>query len=131
MRISDSWILMWGIAYLACAIVAPDIFLDLPVLISRLTLITVGTIMICGLIFANNRDIFGQPVSQSIAKVGRVILFVMGVEETFGGILSFSGQIMWNVPFADKALFNVSMAFAELVTAMFLFNKALGKWGES
>lgn len=120
MRISDSWILMWGTAYLACAIVAPDIF-DLPVLYSRVLLIAVGAIMVYGLYLAN---------SQYTATAGRAILFIMGVEETFGGILSFSGSIMWNVPFADKALFNVSMALAELVAAMFLFNRALGKWGE-
>jgi hypothetical protein len=40
---------------------------------------------------------------------------------TFGGVASWTGLVQWNVPFVNVELFQVSMAFADLLSAVFMF----------
>lgn len=111
-KIVDAWILMWGLVYLVCAVIKPDIFEGWPSIYGFISMASIGTLMIVGLVFGNTTK-------------GKIILFAMGVLESIGGIASWCGAIMWNVPFQDKAIFNVSMSFFDFIGAVALFTKSL------
>jgi len=103
---------MWGLVYLGCAVVKPDIFEGWPSIYGFIGMVSIGCLMIVGLVFGNTTK-------------GKIVLFTMGVFESIGGIASWCGVIMWNVPFQDKAIFNVSMAFLDFLGAAALFTKSL------
>ena len=46
--------------------------------------------------------------------------FVSAVLMVFGGVASWTGVIIWDVPFASKEIFQVSMAFADFIAAAFM-----------
>ena len=113
-----SWTLMWALTYIMVAIIAPNIAPDTPaifyVFLGAFIIFTIGVRYL------------------AYDKLGRCIvrcLFLgLGVLMVYGGIVSWTGTALWNVPFADIALFQVSMAFADLISAVFLFVLAIGKW---
>lgn len=57
----------------------------------------------------------------------RVMFFVQGVPMVYGGVASWAGLAVWNVPFNNPEMFQVSMAFADLLGAVFLFILAITK----
>jgi hypothetical protein len=59
--------------------------------------------------------------------VARYVLAVLAVLSVFSGISSFTGVQLWVVPFANKEIFQVSMAFADLLGAAFMLYLALNK----
>ena len=62
---------------------------------------------------------------QPYAGIGQFLLFILGLVEVYGGIASWCGLGIWNVPFPNIELFQVSMAFADLLSAVFLFYLAI------
>lgn len=54
----------------------------------------------------------------------RMMFFVQGVLMVYGGVASWTGLAVWNVPF-NLEMFQVSMAFADLLGAVFLFVLAI------
>ena len=112
--ISEAWILMWASTYLFCAFLKPDLFEGVAPLHGALMMLTIGALLIAGLVLTRRRK-----------PIGRLVLFIMGIFESMGGVASWTGIIGWNVPFADKAAFNVSMAFADILAAVFLLHRAL------
>jgi len=107
---------MWAFAYIVMALVAPqvgggDTFINFVIYLG------LGIWMIIALILY---------ASSTVIVVGRVFLFILGLIEVFGDITSWCGIGVWNVPFPNKELFQVSMAFADLLSAVFMFYLALG-----
>ena len=115
----DSYILMWGLSYPACAVLKPDLIKSLPFkgemskTESVVALLSVGGIILTGLALRSH-------------PIGRAIFTVMGVAETFGGWASWIGSTQWNVPFEDKAPFQISMGVLDLISAVVLLLKGLG-----
>jgi len=107
------YLLMWGLAYTVTAIVAPGIGGDpsqAVVLYSGLGIAIVVSVALRSTDYAwHGIRISGPP------------LFILAVIEVFGGILSWTGVSIWNVPFQNIELFQVSMAFADLVSAVLMF----------
>jgi hypothetical protein len=113
-----AWTLMWGLTYIIVAFIAPNIALDTPALFY----VFLGAFILATLVtryFAYNK------LSRSVV---RCLFFGLGVFEVIGGVMSWTGVGLWNVPFADVALFQISMAFADLISAVFLFVLAISKW---
>ena len=108
----DAWILMWGLTYLFCAIIKPDIFEGFSSIYGFISMATIGGLMLAGLFLGSSNK-------------SRIVLFFMGVFETMCGIISWSGAVTWNIPFQDKAIFNVSMAFLDFIGATVLFTKSM------
>ena len=109
MAYKESWLLMWSLTYIICAILKPNIFQSLPPLWSCIVMIVFGGYMLVGLFFRQT-------------TAGRIILFISGVLETISGVASWTGIIYYNVPFADKALFNIMMSGLDGVSAIILFS---------
>jgi len=61
----------------------------------------------------------------SHATIGRMALFILAVFEVWGGVVSWTGIVLWQVPFPNKEFFQVSMAFADLLSATFMFTLCL------
>lgn len=121
MNFRDAWILMWGLAYVACGFSNPDIVGNFTLATSMMFLFFMGFLLLIGFALMEISTI------TMYKTLGRILLLIAGVMETIGGVVSWTGVIVWNVPFADKALFNVSMAIFDLVSASFLFEKSLSK----
>ena len=111
MDYTKSWLLMWSLTYIICAILKPNIFQNLPPMWSGIVMLAFGAYMLIGLFF---RKILA----------GRIILFTSGVLETISGVASWTGIIHYNVPFVDKAMFNLTMSGFDLLSAIFLFSLA-------
>ena len=108
-----AYLFMWGLAYLVVAFVDPEVS-GFNVAVSALTYALVGTVLIVGLFFRWLEKYLDF-------HVGRAILAVLGTIEVYAGVVSWTGLSVWNVPFASKELFQVSMAFADLISATLMF----------
>lgn len=113
-RFAVAWCLMWGLCYVVVAVAAPWTS-DL----SNVVYVSLGAWILLSLVlsyFAHNR--FGRII--------RVMFFVQGVLMVYGGVASWTGLAVWNVPF-NPEMFQVSMAFADLLGAVFLFVLAISE----
>jgi len=109
---ADSVILSWGVAYLACSVIKPDIGLD------KAVMLAVGGLMIAPLI-----------LQDALPKLSKVLFFIMGCFEAVGVVASWTSFIVWNVPvYGNRALFQVSMAVMDWVAAVALFSKVVESW---
>jgi hypothetical protein len=106
---------MWAFSYLAVAFLAPGVSGD----------VNLGVILY-GLIYVWIVVTFAVYVWGS-QTIGRISFFILGIFSTFSGVASWTGVAIWNVPFANKELFQVSMAFADLISAAFMFFLAIAK----
>lgn len=103
-----SWLLMWGSSYIICAVIAPTIQVDTP----NWAYALVGVfIVLCVVGHAFNR-------TRNLSRAG---FLIFAVWETISGVGSYAGVYLWNVPFQDLAVFQVSMAFADLLSAAMMF----------
>lgn len=110
------WTLMWGISYIIVAIIAPTI-VDFQYATGLY--IALGLSILVGLF---NLFLLDNPINHAIA---RIMFILLGILMVFGGICSWAGLTTWNIPFDNKGLFQVSMAFADLLSAVFMFIVAL------
>jgi hypothetical protein len=102
---------MWGLAYIVTAFIAPNVSPDTPALFYG---IFGGLILFCLLLQRLGNDKVGDAIT-------RCLWCALGAIEVFSGVASWTGYGLWNVPFPNKELFQVSMAFADLISAVFMF----------
>ena len=123
-KFAVAWTLMWAFAYIFTAVFAPYVGGE-DVTTNFVTFLGLGAWMIISLALYSNKS---PCVNVSITRseiIGRIFLFWLGLIEVFGGITSWTGLALWNVPFPNKELFQVSMAFADLIAAVFMFYLAI------
>ena len=121
--VATAWLLAWGISNIMTAIFTPSIAGD------------VGSDAVLGMLFYGSLGIILTTVTIllqfKLSTLTRVflcyILFALAVMSVFGTVASWSGIAVWDVPFADKAGFNISMAFMDFISAVFMLILALGK----
>ena len=65
------------------------------------------------------------PYFPSAKTVARILQFVLGVILAWGAMWSWMGLAIWNVPFPNKEIFQVSMAILNVLIAVFAFSLAL------
>jgi hypothetical protein len=110
-KFSMAWLVMWAISYITVAFVSPQIQPATPFWVFLLIGVTMLSAIMLSL-FAKKR----------IAKLCiAFVLSIFGIGEVCCGVASWVGKILWNVPFANIELFQVSMAFLDVISAAFLF----------
>lgn len=107
MKLSSAIILGWGITYITCAFLLPDIGLN------RYFMLLAGSLEIIPLIFEKY-----YPVAAS------VLFLFTGIAEIVGGVLSWAGVPIWNVPnFGSQATYQVTMAFMDFIGGVTLLSR--------
>jgi hypothetical protein len=108
--LAEAWTIMWGLSYIMVALVAPSI--------SEVPALGYGVLgfFILFMAFLTHiaYDKFGYDVLAGA-------FFALGIAMVYGGVVSWTGTGLWNIPFPNKELFQVSMAFADLLSAVFMF----------
>lgn len=112
--IALAWMLTIAVSYFSLAIFAPTVGGDTTVIG-----IIVYTLLGFGFLFATM-----LPYTP-YKTVGRILQFILGVILALGAVLSWTGVGLWNVPFPNVELFQVSMAILNILTAVFAFALAI------
>ena len=111
---AGAWVLMLGLSYIIVAIFTPNIS-DM----NPLAYIMLGSVFLFALVLEH----------LAYDKLGhffvRILWIGLGILMTYGGITSWAGIAIWNVPFPNKEIFQVSMACMDLLSAVFMFVLAL------
>lgn len=106
--------LMWGLSYIAVAIMAPGISgsdaIDNRVFCAALGIWVLASV----LVFLKSGNMAMNTVYY------RASFAVLAIVMVFAGVASWAGTAMWNVPY-QNGLAQVSMAFADLISAVFMF----------
>jgi hypothetical protein len=112
-KFAVSWTGMWALSYIVVALVAPQVSDVHPALYGLLGvgLLAMSILTVIQEFFTTNDD-FNYFLG--VAYLGVAVLMV------YGGVTSWTGDFMWNVPFEAKELFQVSMAFADFIAAAFM-----------
>jgi len=114
-----AWLIMWGISYVMVALVAPGVSDVEPwiyaLLGAAIVFVSLGT-------YFTMQEPSANPLIYSVA------LIVLAVLQVWGGVTSWTGEFIWNVPFASKEIFQVSMAFADFIAAAFMIWLSLELW---
>lgn len=112
--LAEAWTIMWGVSYIMTALVAPSI--------SEVPALGYGVLgfFILFMVFLAHiaYDKFGYNVLAGA-------FFALGIAMVYGGVVSWTGAGLWNVPFPNKELFQISMAFADMLAGMFMFMLAI------
>ena len=93
-KFAAAWTWMWALTYIICGVVAPNLEGNA---ISGIVIyegIGVLELIALALSLKGSRHWYSQ-----------VPLFAMALVEVFGGVASWTGVCVWNVPFSDKSLF--------------------------
>ena len=109
-KFAVAWVLMWGMSYIMVAMAAPWIS-EVPALVYG----TLGGFILFALFL---RWLAYDRMGYIIV---RFLFYCLGVLMVAGGIMSWTGVTIWNVPFENLEIFQVSMAFADLLGAVFMF----------
>ena len=112
-RFAAAWLLMWGISYIAVAIMAPGIAgsdaIDNRVFYAALGIWVLASVLA-----------FLKSESKAMnSAYHRVSFAVLAIIMVFAGVASWAGTAIWNVPY-QNGLAQVSMAFADLISAVFM-----------
>ena len=104
---------MWGISYIIVAIVAPWIS-DMPNIVYAF----LGAWILLSLALSHF-------VHDKLLMIVQGMFFIQGCLMVYGGVTSWTGLTVWNIPEGNIELFQVSMAFADMLGAVFLFVLAI------
>jgi len=117
--VATAWLLAWGMSYIITAIFAPSIGGD----------VTSGMLFygFLGIVLTTVTILLQFKLSTLTRVFLCFVLFALAVVSVFGAVISWSGIAIWNVPFADKTIFNITMAFIDFISAVFMLVLALGK----
>lgn len=63
-------------------------------------------------------------IQEKHKRTSNAIFLIMGVNESVGALLSWTGLITWNFNvYGNQALYQVSMAFMDFIASVALFSK--------
>ncbi len=113
-KVAAVWLVMWGLSYIFYAALVPWLDLVPKILFAGFGIVIVGSAICSGLA--------GKKWQLSIINV------VLALLQIYGGVASWTGLHIWNVPFANKEMFQISMACADLLAAVFLLYLASETW---
>lgn len=104
-----SVILAYGLSYLFVGVVQPDILSSLfeynvPSVVSYGSMYAIGTIFLLNLLYFDSPEVY----------------FGLGVFETFGFIMCWTGQMTWTTPL-NETISLCSMAVLDFIVAIALF----------
>ena len=114
-----SYLIVWALAYIFTAIFAPGISGD--VLIGAIVYLTIGIALLLCLWLVGVGTTYLTGLDHIPYRIGQVMLLILGAISIYAAITSWSGVAIWNVPFVNKELFQVSMAAGNLIAAVLMF----------
>ena len=134
-RVAKAWLIAWGIGYIVTAAMTPSIGGEEKLGTAVYALLGMVILMSLACRLLPERREGPMPVLSGKEFVrmapyeiegprrnfGRVMLALLGVVMVVGCVASWTGATVWNVPFANKEMFQVSMALLDLVSAVFMF----------
>ena len=106
---------MWAATYIAVAFIAPTVggvFNSTYMFLYGVLL----TICIAGQLLP-----YKGKHSKTVSRASKIGLFAFAIAEVIGGVMSFTGALRWNLPFANTEVFQVVMAFMDLTSATWIF----------
>jgi hypothetical protein len=115
-RLVVSYLAVWAFSYIIVAIFAPQISGD--PLFGRLVYMCIGAVLLVSLWLFSDRP---AGLNLKANRIGQVFLLVLSIVSVYGAVTSWTGLATWNVPFANKELFQVSMALANMIAAVLMF----------
>ena len=112
---------MWATTYIAVAFIAPTvggIFNNIYMFLYGMLL----TLCVAGQILVNSKHIkvFRNFVS-FLSRANKIGFIAFAIAEVIAGVMSWTGALRWNLPFANTEVFQVSMAFMDIVASVWLF----------
>jgi len=110
-----SWIMMWAATYIAVAFIAPTV----GGVFNNIYMFLYGALLT--LCVAGQFLPYTGKHAKTVSRASKIGLFGFAIAEVIGGVMSFTGALMWNLPFANIEVFQVIMAFMDLVAASLLF----------
>lgn len=111
--LKESVVFSWGITYIACSIIKPDIFGTTPIK-GLIMMFPLGLLISSSVLMVKNRGLY--------VFFGSLILIFLGIFGIFAGVASWSNMIVWNVETDNQALLQVSMATYDFVVAFLMLN---------
>lgn len=112
-RMTKVYLLAWGISYVACLLLKPDIAGATG---GRELLLFMGALILLGLA----AEMFEQH------DLAEALYGLSGVLEVFGMVASWTGVVVWNVKsFENQALYQLNMAMLDFAAAILLFYRVL------
>jgi hypothetical protein len=108
--LAEAWIVLWGISYLITAAIAPHIS-DTPPFIY-------GILGFLLLFFMALRYLAYDNLGYYAVST---LFFAMSLLMVYSAVASWTGLGLWNVPFPSKEPFQISMAFLDMFSAIFLY----------
>lgn len=106
---------MVAFSYVATAVLVPQIS-GADLAITLLTYIGVAIATGVAIIFYYVKSLRG---------VAQITFYILAILMTFSGVASWSGLSLWNVPFNNVEIFQVSMALFDMLTAVAMFTLAI------
>jgi hypothetical protein len=119
-KLAISWTAMWALSYIVVAFEAPSISDVSPILYGLLGVILLVMSMVSAV----------EPEEATVNGILSLVYLFIAHLMVYGGVTSWTGTFIWNVPFEEKELFQVSMAFADFISAaviIFLSGEAFNK----
>ena len=104
----EAIIIVWGVMYFATAIIAPDL------------LKSIGGKPLSGQVSQILMMILGTSALVSVALDWWWLYAILGAQEAFGAVGSYSGSTVWNVP-GDQTLARLAMAMMDFIAAIAFF----------
>jgi len=134
-KLCIAWLVMWALSYLLVAVIAPGIG-GSPIWESSLLFLAFGIALFTAIIFVSWSSFYlkqtlvpntveGTKAAKNLGLIGRIMLIILAMLSVYSGVASWTGVALWVVPFANKEVFQVSMAFADLIGAAFMLDLAL------
>ena len=111
-KIASAWTAMWTLSYFAVAALAPNVGGDTP-LIGIFTFGLFGVLLVVAMALS----LFGYNLWQ---RAGQVLLWGCAGVSMISGVASWTGVAIWQVPFASKEVFQVTMAAMDFIGAFFM-----------
>lgn len=112
LNLKESFVLAWGLTYIACSILKPDIH-GTNIILGIMIMAPWGLAMITGLFLSRTKN---------YKKLGAVMLLIVGILEVFGGVASWTGLNIWHIALQNQTLLQVSMATYDFISAIILIN---------
>jgi len=126
-KIAVSWLLVWASSYLLTCVCAPGIAGD--VNSGCVSFGLMGFAILGGLIlfYYNRTEEIPLPEGKyQMTKIrpyintARCVFTILALVSVYGCVTSWAGLVIWNVPYQGQAVVQVSMALADLISAVFM-----------
>jgi len=112
-----AWLIMWGLSYIFTALMAP--WIAGMGFQGGLLYCVLGALILFALLCNYlAHDELGYTVVS-------ILFIILGMVMVYSGVASWTGLVIWNIPFSNIEIFQVSMAFANLLSAVFMFVMAI------